>query len=119
MEVVSPGPLVADIDLAAGIEVVVGKVPLLGGVPHLVAADGVQGVAHTGEGAFQADAVVAGDERLLEVGFGVTEVVGGLVVRILDVKVFVAGSHGTDYSEGSQNNSYLFHNLVHIKVGHL
>ena len=119
MEVVSPGPLVADVDLAVGIEVVIGQVPLLGGVPHLVAADGVQGVTHTGEGTLQADTVVAGDEGLVQVGLGVTEVSGGLVVRVFDIQCFFAGSHGTDDRESCQNNCYLFHDLVRIKLGHL
>ena len=116
--VVTPGPLVADIDLAGGVEVVVREVPLLGGVPHLVAADGVQGVAHAGEGALQADAVVAGHERLFEVGLGVTEVIGGLVVRVLDVQILVAGSCGTEDDKGCQDDGYLFHMLVHYQVGH-
>ena len=103
VEVVTPGPLVADVDLAGGVEVVVREIPLLGGVPHLVAADGVQRVADTGEGTFQADAVVAGYKRLLEVGLGPAEVVGRLVVDILHFQGRLTGSHGSDYRKGSQN----------------
>ena len=118
MEVVTPGPLVADVDLAGGVEVVIREVPLLGGIPYLVAADGVQGIAHAGESAFQTDAVIAGDERLLEVGLGVAEVVGGLVVRVLDIQVLVAGSGETEDCEGSQDDGYLFHMRIHFQEGH-
>ena len=67
VEVVTPGPLVADIDLAGGVEIVIREIPLLRSVPHLVAADCVQRVSHAGEGTLQTDSVVAGYERLLEV----------------------------------------------------
>ena len=115
MEVVTPRPLVADVDLAGGIEIVIREIPLLGGVPHLVAADCVKRVTDAGEGTFQADAVVAGYKRLLKVGLGLAEVIGRLVVDILHIQGRLAGSHGSDYRKGSQNVYCLFHILVHFE----
>ena len=109
MIAVAPYPQVAYLVGINRVEVVIRQVPLLGGVPHLVAAHGVHSIADAREGALETDPVVAGDYGLLEIRLVVAEIVCRLVVRVSHIQRAFAGCR-TEHERGDrQYQIYLFH----------